>query len=806
MAPEQMGVPQGAPPTPRTFVVTSQGRTVVVRLPPIGSSANSGAPHASNPKSAGGRPHSPKGERGSAELGHADGIKISRTRASVGDGEGEALPSINRCFSSSCQPPNRHARIASLFRRGGQLAANKSEMHDRRVEASAPAPALQPMPPRTPIGLGAKDAPTLNTTKTARPSMLSVVAAQLGWREDRSADLFDKQLPRAHVVWVVSQEELNSVLSSPMRRENTRVSRIPGMHELCRKASFARLLRHSGDGTTAETNSRAALRTWILPDERPPPAAFDRGPIIVKPDDGSQGTGISIVTTPVELDLIAQKIARRGDIAVAQEYVDRPLLVNGYKFDLRLYVLVLSLSPLRVFLCNEGLARVCSEPYFEPTDSATREERLLKNRLTRHLTNYGVSKHNDAFFDDSDEPNDGSRGTKRTLSATLAYLKAQGDISQDVWGDICGLVRKTTLELARACRDERPEPELRLARLWDSSPPKSIGAWPCRAGAWNPHKLGDRERRDCFQLLGMDIMLDEQGTPHVLEANCCPSFNFDKVDVAGSKAKGCYPGTHEDAREDSAGETDSVAGFPLDLLSSRLRGCGTKVCRCSAMVKPHIHRPSKVDLVVKGQALRGLCEIVTRDIRARTAVGQADGTSDAGGTAASSDANTTLWSMAAQCQPSPAPISLDDGVPTTRWEAERAQEQAESSVAPSHMARLAAQLVDGTSYSVMWAGDEDEVKESVPLPRTPPPVQNEQEPAAGRASEQPSTPPARPAQATDAAATQAVIATEISALPSWQAAYHGDLSKRPVSALSAFSKIPADKARPASAEAQFLQL
>ena len=511
--------------------------------------------------------------------------------------------------------------------------------------------------------------------------------------------------------------------------------------------------------------------------------------------------------------------------------MDRPLLVDGYKFDLRLYVLVLSLSPLRVFLCNEGLARVCSEPYFEPTDSGTREERLLKNRLTRHLTNYGVSKHNDAFFDDTDDPDDGSRGTKRTLSATLAYLQAQGDISLDAWGDICGLVQKTTLELARACRDERPEPELRLASLWDSSPPKSIGAWPCRAGAWNPHKLGDRERRDCFQLLGIDIMLDEQGTPHVLEANCCPSFNFDKVDVVGStgmplvKAKRSYPApvTHEDAREDSAGETDCVAGFSLHLLSSRLRGCGTKVCRCSAMVKPHIHRPSKVDLVVKGKALRGLCEIVTRDIRARTTGGQADGSWGAGGTVASSDANTSLWSMAAQCQPSAGVAGSDDGVahcemPTTGWEAERVQEQAtESSVALSHMARLAAQLVDGTSYSVIWAGDEDEVKESVPLPRTPPLVQKEQEKQPASAQPlpalPPSTPHARPAEATGAVATQAVVATDISALPSWQARLGKDssawqrdetLSRRPVSALPPLSKMLADKARPASAEAQFL--
>ena len=51
----------------------------------------------------------------------------------------------------------------------------------------------------------------------------------------------------------------------------------------------------------------------------------------------------------------------------------------------RLYVLISSLSPLRVFLCREGLVRVCSAPYEAPS-------KRNAHKLTSHLTNYSINK------------------------------------------------------------------------------------------------------------------------------------------------------------------------------------------------------------------------------------------------------------------------------------------------------------------------------------------------------------------------------------------------------------------------------
>ena len=50
-------------------------------------------------------------------------------------------------------------------------------------------------------------------------------------------------------------------------------------------------------------------------------------------------------------------------LSVVQEYIDKPLLLDGKKFDLRIYVLLLCADPLEIYVFAEGLVRLATNNY-----------------------------------------------------------------------------------------------------------------------------------------------------------------------------------------------------------------------------------------------------------------------------------------------------------------------------------------------------------------------------------------------------------------------------------------------------------
>lgn len=90
-------------------------------------------------------------------------------------------------------------------------------------------------------------------------------------------------------------------------------------------------------------------------------------------------------------------------------------MIDDLKYDLRIYVLINCLNPLRIYIHEEGLARFCTEPYRKPT------ARNLDN-LYMHLTNYAINKNSAAYAAGEEESGDEESGHKRSLKAIMKIL------------------------------------------------------------------------------------------------------------------------------------------------------------------------------------------------------------------------------------------------------------------------------------------------------------------------------------------------------------------------------------------------
>jgi tubulin polyglutamylase TTLL5 len=125
--------------------------------------------------------------------------------------------------------------------------------------------------------------------------------------------------------------------------------------------------------------------TYIIPDEfseffnhfqKLKQSDSKRNLWIVKPNNLSRGRGIYLVEDPSEVNI--------EEPSVISRYISNPLLINGHKFDLRIYVLVTSFDPLRIYVYKEGLARFATQEYVQL--KGTKENKFV------HLTNYSINK------------------------------------------------------------------------------------------------------------------------------------------------------------------------------------------------------------------------------------------------------------------------------------------------------------------------------------------------------------------------------------------------------------------------------
>ncbi|KAG7219819.1 hypothetical protein INR49_005841 [Caranx melampygus] len=258
-----------------------------------------------------------------------------------------------------------------------------------------------------------------------------------------------------------------------------KINHFPGMSEICRKDLLARNMNRMLKLFPKDYN--IFPRTWCLPADYSDFQAYTRAKknktYICKPDTGCQGKGIFITKSSRDIP--------PGEHMICQVYISRPLIIDGYKFDLRIYVLVTSCDPFSIFMFKEGLARFCTTRYNEPTHNNVED-------VCMHLTNYSINKHSENFVRDED------RGSKRKLSTLNKHLESISCNTEKVWSDIEDVIIKTL-----------------------------ISAHPILKHNYHTCFPNHTTSSACFEILGFDVLLDHRLRPWVLEVNHSPSFTTD---------------------------------------------------------------------------------------------------------------------------------------------------------------------------------------------------------------------------------------------------------------------------------------
>lgn len=253
-----------------------------------------------------------------------------------------------------------------------------------------------------------------------------------------------------------------------------KVNHFPGSFHLGRKDKLWLNVQRQGP------SSPLLPDTFLLPQELPllrdawqrerPPGGHCW---IIKPPASARGAGVHVVHR-------WEQIPKKQPLVV-QRYVRNPYLINGTKFDLRLYALVTSFDPLKVYLFPDGLVRFASNKYSQECED-------LSDRYM-HLTNYSINKKSASYTPGGSGD---CQGHKWSIRALQRYLEALGVDFASLWEQMVDIVVRTL-----ACAEG---PMNRLIQRHTSS------------------------RYTCYELFGFDVLLDDQLKPWLLEVNISPSL------------------------------------------------------------------------------------------------------------------------------------------------------------------------------------------------------------------------------------------------------------------------------------------
>jgi tubulin polyglutamylase TTLL5 len=258
-------------------------------------------------------------------------------------------------------------------------------------------------------------------------------------------------------------------------RDGQRFNHVPGFAAFGHKGQLHRNLSAAGGWAGCPDFYQFHPRSYSVPEDYDrwrAAAGLEPGKLwIIKPPRGGQGQDISLVSDP-------EQVPRDGEWVI-QEYLDRPHLIDGRKYVLRVWVLVASLDPFACYIHENGVFKMTSTPFTADPRSS--------DDLTIHLTNPSVqAAHPDVAL--------GSLNSD--LHGYRSRLREEGIDDGALFTDIRDAVAQAVI----ACRGPALEQGRRIGAGLDG----------------------------CFELLGPDILIDEDLKPWVLELNVFPSLEVSK--------------------------------------------------------------------------------------------------------------------------------------------------------------------------------------------------------------------------------------------------------------------------------------
>ncbi len=189
---------------------------------------------------------------------------------------------------------------------------------------------------------------------------------------------------------------------------------------------------------------------------------------IVKPSGLSRGRGITCID---QLNDILTNIKLHNQ-TVIQKYIENPLVIKGRKFDIRQWVLLSNLNPLTIYLFDTPYIRFGAEEYHLDD---------FKNIFSQ-LTGNSIAKHSEKFENSEIE------GDMWENEQFREYLKEK--FGRDCWPEIQEKIKKI-----------------------------SIYALQCAK-----HKI--KHRKNSYEVLGFDIMIDELLNVYLIEINLSPDWTY----------------------------------------------------------------------------------------------------------------------------------------------------------------------------------------------------------------------------------------------------------------------------------------